>query len=240
MAVTSLLAEGAGPNVVDGYGWGALHFAIPLGGSDVVSVLFMAGADPNRPAVDGLAALHLAARQTGPAAVSALLAAGADPNAVAGEEEVAGTPLHVAALWSNEPSIVLMLLDGGAHPMARDENGRRPVDAARVNEAITGSAGYPRVTGDGVGWGFGYYDEWTYSAAAGQGVMITQQPHCERATRGQARPGTGMPASVVNPGRSARRATPHPNPAVRSGHSADENELKKESKRRDQTHGEVH
>lgn len=100
--VTSLLAKGADPNAVDGYGWSALHFAIPLGGSDVVSVLLAARADPNAPTVDGLTALHLAARQAGPAVVSALLAAGADPNAIAGEEEVAGTPLHVATLWSDQ------------------------------------------------------------------------------------------------------------------------------------------
>ena len=190
--VTSLLAERADPNVVDAYGWSSLHFGIPLGGSDVVSVLLAARADPNAPTVDGLTALHLAARQAGPAVVSALLAAGADPNAIAGEEEAAGTPLHVATLWSDEPSIVLMLLDGGADPAARDENENRPVDLARVNGAMTGSAAYPRLVvtrptplvtgraapgnlqaGDGVGWSFGYYDEWTYSATAGQRVVIT-------------------------------------------------------------------
>lgn len=191
-AVTSLLAEGADANAVDRYGWSSLHFAIPLGGSEVVSVLLAARADPNAPTVDGLTVLHLAARQAGPAVVSALLAAGADPNAVAGKEEAAGTPLHVATLWSDQPSIVLMLLEGGADPAARDENENRPIDLARVNGAMTGSTAYPRLVvtrptrlvtgraatgnlqaGDGVGWSFGYYDEWTYSATAGQPVVIT-------------------------------------------------------------------
>lgn len=191
-AVTSLLAEEADPNAVDGYGRSALHFAVPLGGSDVVSVLLAAEADPNAPTVNGLNSLHLAARQAGPAVVSALLVAGADPNAVAGEEEVAGTPLHVATLWSDQPSIALMLLYEGADPGARDENENRPVDRGRVNGAMIGSAAYPRLVatrptrlvtgravtgnlqaGDGVGWSFGYYDEWTYSATAGQRVVIT-------------------------------------------------------------------
>lgn len=148
--VTFLLAEGADPNVVDAYGWNSLHFAVPL---------------------------------AGPETVSALLAAGADPNAVAGEEdeEEAGTPLHLATRWNDDSSIVLALLDSGADAAARDGTGRRPVDYARGNDAIIGSAAYPRllvtqpvslvasraVTGnlqpsDGVGGGFGYYDEWVY------------------------------------------------------------------------------
>ena len=196
-AVTSLLAEGADPNAVDGYGWSSLHFAVPLAGSGIVRALLDAGTDPNASTIDGLTALHLAARQAGSEVVADLLSAGADPNAAAGEtpasdEEDGGTPLHLATRWSDDPSVVLVLLDGGADVAARDNNGRRPVDFARGNSAITGSIAYPRLlvnrptalvagraatgslqSGDGVGWGVGYYDEWTYSAAAGQRVVIT-------------------------------------------------------------------
>ena len=191
-AVTSLLAGGADPNVVDGYGWGPLHFAVPLAGPGVVSALLEAGADPKAQSVDGLTALHLAARHRTPTTVADLLGAGADPNAEAGEEEAGGTPLHVAAQWSFEPSVVLALLDGGANAATRDMDGRRPVDFARNNVGIAGSAAYRgllvtqptalvagrTVTGnlqssDGVGQYFGYYDEWTYSVRAGQSVVIT-------------------------------------------------------------------
>ena len=191
-AVTSLVAEGADPNVVDGYGWSALHFAIPLADSGVVAVLLAAGADPDALTVDGVTTLHLASRQASSAVVSELVEAGADPNAIGSEEEEAGTPLHVATRWSDDPSVVLVLLNGGADVAARDENGRRPVDFARGNNAMLGSAAYPRLlvtrpttlvagrastgslqVGDGVGWGVGYYDEWTYSAAVGQRVVIT-------------------------------------------------------------------
>ena len=61
-AVTSLLAEGADPNAVDGYGWSSLHFAVPLAGSGIVRALLDAGTDPNASTVDGLTAFHLAAR----------------------------------------------------------------------------------------------------------------------------------------------------------------------------------
>ena len=191
-AVTSLLAEGADPNVVDAYGWTSLHYAVPLSASGVVSALLEAGADPNIRTVDGVTALHLAARQGTSAVVSDLLGGSADPNATAGEEEAAGTSLHFAARWNDDSSVVPALLDGGADAAARDENGRRPVDFARGNDAMIGSAAYPRLlvtrptalvagraaTGDleatdGNGWGFGYYDEWTYSAVTGQRVVIT-------------------------------------------------------------------
>ena len=185
-AVTLLLAEGADPNAVDAYGWSSLHFAAPLAGSGVVSALLEAEADPNALTVGGLTALHLAARQGTSEVVSELLGTGADPNAGAGWEEEAGTPLHLAARWNDDSSVVLALLSGGADAAAKDENGRRPVDYARGNDAMIGSAAYPRLlvtrstalvagraaTGnlqpsDGVGEFLGYYDEWTYSAVAG-------------------------------------------------------------------------
>ena len=191
-AVTSLLAEGADPNVVDGYGWSPLHLAVPRSGPEVVSALLEAGADPNVQSVDGLTALHLAARHRMSAVVADLLRAGADPNAEAGEEEVARTPLHLAAAWNDDPSVVLALLDGGAAAAKRDRNGVRAVDFARYNVRMTASAAYPRllvtrptalvagraVTGnlqssDGVGSLYGHYDEWSYSARAGQHIVIT-------------------------------------------------------------------
>ena len=191
-AVTSLLAEGSDPNVVDGYGWSHLHLAVPRAGPEVVSTLLEAGADPNAQSVDGLTALHLAARHRTSAIVADLLGAGADPNAEAGEEEAARTPLHLAAAWNDDPSVVLALLEGGAAAAKRDRNGVRAVDFARYNVRMTASAAYPRLlvtrptalvagravtrnlqSSDGVGSFYGHYEEWSYSARAGQHVVIT-------------------------------------------------------------------
>ena len=119
-AVTSLLAEEADPHVVDGYGWGSLHFAVPFAGPEVVSALLRAGTDANAQSLDGLTALHLAARHRTSAVVSDLLRAGADPNAAAGEEEAGGTPLHVAVRWNDDPSVVFALLEADADPNLSD------------------------------------------------------------------------------------------------------------------------
>ena len=170
--VNSLLEEGADPKTEDPYGWNALHFAVPIAGSEAVSTLLEAGADPNAATTGGMTPLHLAVRQPSMAVVSALVEAGGDPNLTDGQARTplhvaagqaspavvsdlleagadpnstdhrALTPLHLAAWQSAVPSVVLALLDGGADPTARDEAGRRPVDFARANEAIIGSSAY--------------------------------------------------------------------------------------------------
>lgn len=99
--VVSTLIQGPGAESLT-----ALQLRALQGDAAAVTSLLAEGVDPNAPTADGLTALHLAVRQAGPAVVSALLAAGADPNAVASEEEAAGTPLHAATLWSEQPSIV--------------------------------------------------------------------------------------------------------------------------------------
>lgn len=190
-AVSLLLAGAADPNAADGYGWSALHFAVPLAGRGVVSALLAAGADPNARTVGGASGLHLAARQATVEVVADLVDAGADPNARDGELEEARTPLHYAALSNDDPSVAIALLNAAADPSVRDASGQRPVDFARENDAVTGSSAYRRLlvnqpnplvadrsaTGilastDGVRWGLAYYDEWSYSAIAGQRIMV--------------------------------------------------------------------
>ena len=197
LAVSSLLAEGIDPNAPDGYGWSALHFAVPLAGSAIVSALLSAGADPNQRAVGGGTALHLAASQAPLDVVSDLLKAGADPNVRDGEVEEGWMPLHYAARRS-DPSVVLALLDAGANASLKVSagvlEGMLPVDVARANDAMTGSDAYPRllvnrpirlerglpVTGalqstDGVAWDGSYYDEYSYLATAGHQVVVTME-----------------------------------------------------------------
>ena len=193
-AVRLLLAGASDPNAADRYGWSALHFAVPLAGPGVVSALLAAGADPDARTVGGATGLHLAARQATLEVVAGFLDAGADPNAKDGDLEEARTPLHYAALSSDDPSVVLALLNAGADPSVKDASGQRPVDFARENDAMTGSSAYrrllvsqpsPLVAGrpgigdlaptDGVRWGLAYYDEWSYSAMAGQRIVVAMQ-----------------------------------------------------------------
>ncbi len=194
--VSTLLRAGADPNAVTIGGMTALQLAV-RGQTRlaVLSALVEAGADPNQADGQTWTPLHFAAymNRDDPSVVLALLQAGADPSPASADDQ-AWTPLHLAAWQSEVPSVVLALLDGGADPTARDEKGRRPVDFARANDAIVGSSAYARLLvpgaagrllagrtvtgylqeGDGVGWPGGrYYDEWTYSAAVGQRVVIT-------------------------------------------------------------------
>ena len=127
---------------------------------------------------------------SGPEPIPTQAVAGTTPLHQAGEAGT--TPLHQAAWWNDDPSVVLALLDAGADAAARDENGRRAVDFARANDAMPGSAAYPRLlvtrptalvagravtanleSSDGVGVGHGNYDEWSYSARVGQRVVIS-------------------------------------------------------------------
>ena len=65
--------------------------------------------------------------------VKAALAAGADPNA---RKRGGDTPLHLAAIWNDNPSVITALIEGGADPGARVRLKRRtPLHlAARFND----------------------------------------------------------------------------------------------------------
>ena len=137
MAVDKLLAEGADPNEADRYGWGPLHFAVPLAGLKVVSALLAAGADPDARTVSGATALHLGASQATVPVVAALLSAGADPNAR--EKEAGESPLHYAAQLQEEDllPVVTSLLEAGADPGSSNNYGNTPLHRALVNPAVT-------------------------------------------------------------------------------------------------------
>ncbi len=91
VAVRCLFAEGADPNKTDRYGWGAWHFAVPLGRMEMVSTLLGAEADPDARTVDGATALHLAAFRTmyaGDTQVSGQKFWGGEDREVSGEDGV--------------------------------------------------------------------------------------------------------------------------------------------------------
>ena len=140
MGVRRLLAGAADPNETDRYGWGPLHFAVPLAGLEMVSALLAAGADPEARTVGGATALHLAASQATVPVVSALLSAGADPNASDAED---GLPLHYAARFQEEAllRVIMALLRAGADPgstaQSADDYGLTPLHGVLANPQVT-------------------------------------------------------------------------------------------------------
>ena len=139
--VNRLLADGADPSEADRYGWGPLHFAVPLAGLDVVSALLAAGADAEARTASGATVLHLAASQAPETVVAALLSAGADPNA--SDAEDGWLPLHYAARFQEEalPKVIMTLLRAGADPgstaQSADDNGITPLHRVLANPQVT-------------------------------------------------------------------------------------------------------
>ena len=149
------LAAGADPMARDDKGFMPLHMAAVVAGRDAVAALLAAGADPNARAHDGMTPLHGAAIMLGdPVTAAALLDGGADPNARAAGGL---TPLHMMAAYAEDvspvmelmsdwlpdwagdwlpdragasprgPALVAVLVEAGADPNARDEEGWTPL-----------------------------------------------------------------------------------------------------------------
>ena len=55
------------------------------------------------------------------------------------------TPLHLAALLTDNPAIIAALIDAGADAAARDANGKTPWDYAREREGLQGTDAYRRL-----------------------------------------------------------------------------------------------
>ena len=89
--------------------------------------------------------LFEAARRGNASEVKAALAAGTDPGAL---DEYGATPLHWAAAFNpnpsviSNPSVITALIEGGADPSARDDDGKVPFDCAKDNEALKGTEAY--------------------------------------------------------------------------------------------------
>ena len=136
IVVRALLDGGADPNLADARGQTPLHFATRYGVRPaVVSALVDAGADPNAldrskdpPLMNHLRGNREAwgDREGSVAVVEVLLRAGADPNL--GTAFQGGSPLHVAIRRPVDEAIISLLLDAGADPFARDDNGQLPID----------------------------------------------------------------------------------------------------------------
>ena len=163
--IAALIEGGADPNARDKYNETPLHAAAhnamfaglsgaePVAAEDanrwpsVIKALIEGGADPGARNERGATPFDFAtdvlfnAAQNGPASeVKAALAAGADLGAH--DKYNGNTPLHWAVLWSDNPSVIVALIEGGADPGARDNAGFTPFDYASDNDALKATDAY--------------------------------------------------------------------------------------------------
>jgi cytohesin len=127
--VELLLARKSDPNAEDLDGTTPMLAFAHKVDPDVAAVLLDNGTDPNRRERNGDAFLHAAAWHGRADLIPVLVARGADVN-LAGY--TGRTPLHVAVRRDRpRPDVIRSLLVVGADPLAKDEQGRTPVDDAR-------------------------------------------------------------------------------------------------------------
>ena len=104
----------------------------------VISVLLRAGADIHALDSDDYQPIHRAAEHGTPAMVRALLQAGAEVDARAKGYHIHygwdWTPLHMAALYNEDPEVAAALLEAGADLHARGYEGETPLYLAADND----------------------------------------------------------------------------------------------------------
>jgi len=129
-------------NEQDSSGATAMMYAAQAGPVEAMSLLLQAGADANAKTDEGETPLFAAvsARVRGEDRVRLLNAAGIDVN----ERDGRGmTPLMVACKGSWQPRVVSALMELGADPSKRDDQGRKAIDYLDRREALVADvAGY--------------------------------------------------------------------------------------------------
>ena len=146
--VRSLLRGGAAVDHANVNGVTALQLACQNGNATIIKLLLEAGADREKRDAAGETPLMTAVRSGGIAATRLLLSHGADVNAR--ETEYQQTALMLAAR-GDEPVLVSLLLQAGAHVDARTRVGPEP--KFRLPSENTGSKGKGIVRGGWPEWG---------------------------------------------------------------------------------------
>lgn len=124
---SDLLAQGANPNARLSRGHTALTMAAASGRKDCLIMLLANGADPGVLSDAGASALLLATLahlgDGGFSCVSPLVAAGSPLDHPGPNDRC---PIHEAA-WMHDSEVLELLLNAGANPNVRDENGTTPL-----------------------------------------------------------------------------------------------------------------
>jgi ankyrin repeat protein len=137
----------------------ALIVAVDSGHAEMALFLLERGADPNHNGA-GRTALHSAVQQAMPVVIEALLARGADPNArlerglpllsryIRLDNGLAPTPIGATPFWLASSyadlEVMQLLLDGGADPTVRSNDGTTPLMVAAGADFVEGQDKYGR------------------------------------------------------------------------------------------------
>ena len=140
-----LLSMGANPNETAADGTTPLHQAALHSDSAMVALLLSKGARVDARSKDGALPIHDAALGKSVEVIRLLAAKGADLSART-QDELAQTPLHMAASFGRL-EVIKALLDLGAPLDAKDSKGRTALDVAIANSQAEAAAllrSYPR------------------------------------------------------------------------------------------------
>lgn len=124
--VSSLLEQGADPNITTQSKQSALHIAISRSDLESAQAVIDAGVDLSLREGSGWTALHLAAAKNQLELTQFLLDSGADPTLLS---DAGGTALHEASVSGSE-AIIQLLLDHGIDPTVVSKTGKTALDHA--------------------------------------------------------------------------------------------------------------
>jgi len=127
-----LVENGAQVNMQNFQGQSALYLAVERNLANVVMLLLKFGAQANLPNIDAVTPIHMAAASGNVEIVRLLKEHGAHINV---QDDAGDTPLHYATREGQQAVVRYLLLECGAEPLAKNEDGETPADlAVALNE----------------------------------------------------------------------------------------------------------